>query len=152
MSRRGLQGNKLYCICLILYLFNSTNFQVYHFHIAHNTPHIPPRHIPRRKNLENGLFQMSSHARVKKTKGKIPGEYITWSELGKPNIQAKGDVTRDKQQRRFLAQYCSVATLLRYGFDWLQHCFNIAMLCCAKNRRWESSHVSLHVTSRRPVR
>ena len=101
MSRRGLQGNKLYCIYLILYLFNSTNFQVYHFHIAHNTPHIPPPpppppNIPRQKNLENGFFQMSSHARVKKTKGKIPGEYITWSELGKPNIQAKGDVTRDK--------------------------------------------------------
>ena len=69
-----------------------------------------------------------AHVRVKKTKGKIPGEYITWSELGKPNIQAKGDVTRDKKQRRFLAQYWSVATLLRHGFDWLQHCFNIAML------------------------
>ena len=27
-----------------------------------------------------------------------------------------------------------------------------AMLCCANNRRWESSHVSLHVTSRRPCR
>ena len=113
--------------------------------------------------------------------------------MGKPNIQAKGDVTRDKKRRRFLAQYCSVATLLRHGFDWLQHCFNIAMLslrradafpvvaslplknsyfpdgekrrpemrllfagyamlCCANNRRWESSHVSLHVTSRRPCR
>ena len=33
------------------------------------------------------------HVRVKKTKRKIPGEYITWSELGKPNIQAEGDVT-----------------------------------------------------------
>ena len=93
-----------------------------------------------------------AHVRVKKTKGKIPEEYITWSELGKPNIQAKGDVTKDKSQRRCLAQHCSVATLLRHGFDWLQHCLNIAMLCCANNRRWESSHVSLHETSRRPVR
>ena len=38
--------------------------------------------------------------------------------------------------------------MLRHGFDWLQHCLNVAMLCFAKNRRWESSHVSLHVTSR----
>ena len=86
-----------------------------------------------------------------------------------------------------------LGTLLRHGFDWLQHCLNIAMLSlrtadafpvvtslplknsyfpegekrrpemgllfagyamlrCAKNRRWESSHVSLHVTSRRPCR
>ena len=50
MSQHGLQGNKLYCIYLILYLFNSTNFQVYHFHIAHNTPYIPP---PPLKNLDN---------------------------------------------------------------------------------------------------
>ena len=52
-----------------------------------------------------------------------------------------GDVTRDNSQRRFLAQY-SVATLLRYFFEWLQHCFNIAMLCCARNCRCELSRVT----------
>ena len=36
-----------------------------------------------------------------------------------------------------LAQY-RVATLLRHCFEWLQHCSNIATLCCAKNRRCES--------------
>ena len=44
-------------------------------------------------------------------------------------------------QRRFLAQH-SVATLLRHCFEYLQHCSNIATLCCAKNRRWESSRVT----------
>ena len=50
-------------------------------------------------------------------------------------------VTRDDSQRRFLAQH-SVATLLRHCFEWLQHCLNIAALCCAKNRRCESSRVT----------
>ena len=27
-----------------------------------------------------------------------------------------------------------VETLFRHGFKWLQHCSNIAMLCCTKNR------------------
>ena len=44
---------------------------------------------------------------------------------------AVGVVTRDNSQRRFY----SAATLLQYCFEWLQHCFNIATLCCAKNRR-----------------
>ena len=38
----------------------------------------------------------------------------------------KGDVTRGDSQRRFLAQHC---------FQWLQHCSNIATLCCSQNRR-----------------
>ena len=41
----------------------------------------------------------------------------------------------------FLAQH-SVATLLRHCFEWLQHCSDIATLCCAKNRRCESSRVT----------
>ena len=53
----------------------------------------------------------------------------------------KGEVTRDDSQRRFLAQY-SVAILLRHCFEWLQHCSNIATLCCAKTRRGESSPVT----------
>ena len=52
----------------------------------------------------------------------------------------KGDVTRDDSQRRFFAQH-SVATLLRHYFEWLQHCFSIAKLCCVKNRHCESSRV-----------
>ena len=36
------------------------------------------------------------------------------------------------RRRRFLAQH-SVASLLRYCFEWLQHCSNIVTLCCAKN-------------------
>ena len=59
------------------------------------------------------------------------------NENGKKAI----DVTRDDSQRRFLAQH-SVATLLRHCFEWLQHCSNIARLCCAKNRRCESSRVT----------
>jgi len=55
--------------------------------------------------------------------------------------ELKADVTRDDSQRRFLAQH-SVATLLPHGFEWLQHCSNIAMLCCAKNRRCQSSCVT----------
>ena len=55
--------------------------------------------------------------------------------------QSKGDVTRDDSKRRFLAQH-SVATLLRHCFEWLQHCSNIATLCCAKNRSCESSRVT----------
>ena len=53
-------------------------------------------------------------------------------------VYTKGDVTRDDSQRRFLAQH-SVATLLRHCFEWLQLCSSIAALCCAKNRRCESS-------------
>ena len=32
--------------------------------------------------------------------------------------------------------------LLRHCFEQLQHCSSIAMLCCAKNRRCESSRVT----------
>ena len=56
-------------------------------------------------------------------------------------VLLKGDVTRDDSQRRFLAQH-SIATLLRHCFEYLQHYSNIATLCCAKNRRCESSRVT----------
>ena len=45
----------------------------------------------------------------------------------------QGDVTRGDSQQRLLAQH-SVVTLLRHCFEWLQHCSNIAALCCPKNR------------------
>ena len=38
--------------------------------------------------------------------------------------------------------YNIVATLLRHCCEWLQHCSNIATLCCAQNRRCESSRVT----------
>ena len=53
----------------------------------------------------------------------------------------KGDVKRDDSQQRFSAQH-NVATLLRHCFEWLQHCSNIATLCCAKNRHCKSSLVT----------
>ena len=56
-------------------------------------------------------------------------------------FHCKGDVSRDYSQRRFLAQH-SVATLLRHCFEWLLHWSGIATLCCAKNRRCESSRVT----------
>ena len=48
---------------------------------------------------------------------------------------------------RNLAQN-SVVTLLRHCFDWLQHCSDIATLCCAKNRRCESSRVTSPLSNR----
>ena len=53
----------------------------------------------------------------------------------------KGDVKRDDSQQRFSAQH-NVATILRHCLEWLQHCSNIATLCCAKNRHCESSLVT----------
>ena len=53
----------------------------------------------------------------------------------------KGDVTRDNSQRRFLAQH-SVAMLEQYCNYSKQCCNNVATLCCAKNRRCESSRVT----------
>ena len=65
---------------------------------------------------------------------------ITFIKKKMKSCNAKGDVTRDDSQRRFLAPH-SVASLLPHCFEWLQHCSNIATLCCAKNRRFESSLV-----------
>ena len=55
-------------------------------------------------------------------------------------VHSYGLVKRDDSQRRLLAQH-SVTTLLRHCFEWLQYCSSIATLCCAKNRRCESSRV-----------
>ena len=57
------------------------------------------------------------------------------------NNRFKGDVTRDDAQRRFLTQH-SVATLEQCCNYWKQCCNNVATLCCAKNRRCESSGVT----------
>ena len=54
---------------------------------------------------------------------------------------AKGDVTRDDSQRRFLAQH-SVAMLEQCCNHSKQCRNNVATLCCAKNRRCKSSRVT----------
>ena len=56
------------------------------------------------------------------------------------NRELKDDVTLYDSQQRFLAQH-SVTALLWRCFEWLQHCSNIAMLCCAENRRCKSSRL-----------
>ena len=65
-------------------------------------------------------------------------ENSSWERVVK---ETWADVTRDNSQRQCSAQYI-VTTLLRYCFEWLQHCFNIETMCCAKNRRCESSRVT----------
>ena len=55
--------------------------------------------------------------------------------------EAKGDVTRDDSQRRFLAQH-SVAMLEQCCNHSKQCRNNVATLCCAKNRPCESSRVT----------
>ena len=37
---------------------------------------------------------------------------------------------------------------LQHYFEWLEHCSNIATLCCAKNRRCESSSVASPLEAR----
>ena len=66
----------------------------------------------------------------------------TMSHHVTPCTGFKGDVTRDDSQGRFLAQRSVATTLLRHCFEWLQHCSTIATLCCAKNRRCESSRAT----------
>ena len=56
-------------------------------------------------------------------------------------IHDKTVVTRDDLQRRFLAQH-SVAISEQCCVHSKQCLNNIATLCCAKNRRWESSRVT----------
>ena len=53
--------------------------------------------------------------------------------------RTKGDV--NDSQRRFLAEH-SVAMLEQYCNYSKQCCNNVATLCCAKNRRCESSRVT----------
>ena len=54
-------------------------------------------------------------------------------------VVAQGDVTGDDNFATTI--YSTVATLFRR----LQHCSNIATLCCAKNRRRKSSRVTSHL-------
>ena len=57
------------------------------------------------------------------------------------SLDLKGHVTRDDLQRRFLAQH-SVAMLEQCCNHSKQCRNNVARLCCAKNRRCESSRVT----------
>ena len=57
------------------------------------------------------------------------------------SLDLKGDVTRDDLQRQFLAQH-SVA-MLDQCCNYSKQCRNnVARLCCAKNRRCESSRLT----------
>ena len=56
-------------------------------------------------------------------------------------LDCKGDLTRNDSQRRFLAQQ-SVEILEQYCNYSKQCRNNVATLCCAKNRRCESSRVT----------
>ena len=52
-------------------------------------------------------------------------------------IRAKGDVTRDDSQRRFLAQH--IVAMLEQCCNYSKPCCNnVVTLCCPKNRRCES--------------
>ena len=55
--------------------------------------------------------------------------------------QSKGDVTGDESKRRILAQH-SIATLKQCCNHSKQCSNNVATLCCAKNRRCESSRLA----------
>ena len=66
---------------------------------------------------------------------------VIWRSFTAVNRELKDDVTRDDSQQRFLAQH-SITELLWHCFEWLQHCSNIATLCCAENRRCKSSRVT----------
>ena len=57
------------------------------------------------------------------------------------SLDLKGDATRDDLQRRFLAQH-SVVMLEQCSNHSKQCRNNVATLCCAKNRRCESSRVT----------
>ena len=61
------------------------------------------------------------------------------------SCNAKGDVSWNDSQQRFLAQH-SITALLRHCFDWLQYCSNIATLCCSKYRRddWQRRVFAQH--------
>ena len=53
----------------------------------------------------------------------------------------KGDVTRGDSQRRFLAQH--IFAMLEQCYNYSKQCRNnVPTLCCAKNRRCESSRVT----------
>ena len=66
---------------------------------------------------------------------------LYWASVKVHALLTKGDITRDDSQRRFLAQR-SVA-MLELCCNYSKQCRNnIATLCCAKNRRCESSRVT----------
>ena len=86
-------------------------------------------------NSISAIDILSTFLRAKRLE--ILDRIVTWIHVN----ESYSNVTRDDLQRRFLARH-SVATLLRHCFEWLQHCSSIATLCCAKNRRCESSRVT----------
>ena len=99
-------------------------------------PHLGPTYKANMKSLiVNSLF----------LKRHLIGSYLT--VLSTPScahscsLLFKGDVTRDDSQQRFLEQH-SVAMLEQCCNHSKQCRNNVATLCCARNRRCESSRVT----------
>ena len=85
-------------------------------------------------------------------------EFTKWRKWKERPVRKRKQVTKDfsecfvttyvlPRKLIFLAVFFSrarrrIATLLWHCFEWLQHFPNISTLCCAKNRRWESSRVT----------
>ena len=71
---------------------------------------------------------------------RLKGLTVRWSffNINHYTIKPCFKVMLLKMQRQFLAQQI-ITRLLRHCFEQLQHCSNIATLCCAKNRRCEST-------------
>ena len=86
-----------------------------------------------------------SDNRITKKYSVTADNYEVWFRIDSTQRAANHHRVPDSQ-RRFLAQ-SSITTLLRHCFEWLQHCSNIAALCCAQNRRCESSLVTSPLTS-----
>ena len=87
-------------------------------------------------NNQNNCAYVKNDAKTFENEKTFIHRHDYFSNVGRYNY-----VTRDDSQRRFLEQP-SVETLLRHCFKWLQHCSNIATLCCAKNCCCESSRVT----------
>ena len=66
-----------------------------------------------------------------------------------PFCTTKGNVTQDDSQRRFLAQHR--VAMLEQCRNYTKQCRNnVTTLCCAKNRRCESSRVTSPYNVKRP--
>ena len=88
-----------------------------------------------RKTEINSILSMLENKKIKRL-GSI---FLNSVHFGSPAL--KGDDTPEDSQRRFLAQH-SVAKLKQCCNHSKQCRNNVATLCCAKNRRCESSLVT----------
>ena len=129
----SLQGSSYICISVKLDLFRKSPLQRRHV----------VKHFRQRSWFARNLFhkqriyhQKSINIQQSFRLGHSPTLYREGLINVNRNLH-KGDVTWDDLQGWFLVQNI-ISTLLPHCFEWLQHCFNNAMLCCAKNRHCES--------------